>query len=158
MDNYVRFYLKYIAPNSSKIEKGLFKEMGVEKLAGFDIFVGLQFENLILQNINAIFEALKISKSSVQNFGSFLQTTTARRKGCQIDLLIQTKNTLYVCELKARREIESSVVTEVQEKIEKLKYPKATTIRPILIYAGHLLKDVIEEDYFHQIVNFADLL
>lgn len=35
-DNYVRFYLKYILPNATKIEKGLFKQAGLEKLTSFD--------------------------------------------------------------------------------------------------------------------------
>nr|HPI40848.1 AAA family ATPase [Pseudobdellovibrionaceae bacterium] len=39
-DNYLRFYLKYIHPNATKIDKGLFKDSGIDKLPAFDTFVG----------------------------------------------------------------------------------------------------------------------
>lgn len=157
-DNYVRFYLKYILPNSAKIEKGLFKEVGIQKLPAFDTFVGLQFENLILHNIPEVCRKLSISLSSVLNAGSYFQPKTARQKACQIDLLIQTKNTLYLCELKARRAIESSVIDEVQEKIKRLKRSPMQSVRPILIYAGGLSAEIEESDFFDTLIDFEDLL
>nr|HPI40318.1 hypothetical protein [Pseudobdellovibrionaceae bacterium] len=77
---------------------------------------------------------------------------------CQIDLLIQTKNTLYVCELKARREIDISVIEEVKKKIKILKRPATLSVRSVLIYAGNLNQEIVEEDYFDEIVNFERLL
>lgn len=157
-DNYVRFYLKYILPNSARIEKGLFKEIGVDKLAAFDTFVGLQFENLILQNLPVVCQLLKIPLSSVLNAGSYFQTSTARQQACQIDLLIQTKNSLYLCELKARREIEDSVVDEVKEKIKKLKRPAELSVRPVLIYAGGLHPGIEESEYFDATIALKEFL
>jgi len=157
-DNYLRFYLKYILPNATKIEKGLFKENGVDKLPAFDIFIGLQFENVILNNYIDVCKILNISLTSVLNVGPYFQTETARQKSCQIDLLIQTKNTLYVCELKACREVDISVIEEVKKKIKILKKPSTLSVRAVLIYAGDLNQEIIEEDYFDEIINFDSLL
>lgn len=157
-DNYLRFYLKYIYPNATKIEKGLYKDSGIDKLSGFDTFIGLQFENVILNNYIDVCKELNISPTSVLNIGPYFQTKTARQKSCQIDLLIQTKNTLYVCELKARREINISVIEEVKKKIEILKSPATLSVRSVLIYAGHLNQEILAKDYFDKIINFESLL
>ncbi len=157
-DNYIRFYLRYILPNHTKIEKNLFKQTGIDKLQSFDVFVGLQFENIIIKNLAEIYKELDLSVQSIQNVGGFFQNKTNRQEACQVDVLIQTRNTLYVAELKARRDIDISVVKEVQEKIRKLKYPSNLSVRPILIYAGKLSVEVKEAEYFDQIISFADLL
>lgn len=44
---------------------------------------------------------------------------------------------------------------EVQEKIKKLKLPKYSTRRPVLIYSGELDPEVIEADYFDKIVEIG---
>jgi AAA+ ATPase superfamily predicted ATPase len=49
-DNYLRFYLKYISQNLSKIEKGDFANSLVTGLPGWEAIMGLQFENLIVHN------------------------------------------------------------------------------------------------------------
>jgi AAA+ ATPase superfamily predicted ATPase len=157
-DNYLRFYLKYISPNATKIEKGLYKESGIEKLPVFDSFVGLQFENIVLNNYIDVCKVLNIGLTSVLNVGSYFQTETARQKSCQIDLIIQTKNTLYVCELKARREVDVSVIEEVKKKIKILKRPSTLSVRTVLIYAGELNQEVVDEDYFDEIISFDRLL
>jgi hypothetical protein len=84
--------------------------------------------------------------------------TASYQKSCQIDLLIQTKNSLYVCELKARREIDISVIAEVKKKIEILKRPSTLSVRAVLIYAGNLQQEVLDEDYFDEVVSFESLL
>jgi len=157
-DNYVRFYLKYILPNTTKIEKNLFIQTGIEKLPSFDIFVGLQFENLILNNLSEIYKELNLNTHSIQNAGIFFQSKSDRREACQIDILIQTKNTLYVVELKARRDVDVSVIKEVQEKVRKLKYPSSFSIRTVLVYSGELSPEISEAEYFDKIIKFGDLL
>ncbi len=48
-DNYLRFYLKYIAPNRSNIEKESFSTL-ITQLPGWEGIMGLQFENLVVHN------------------------------------------------------------------------------------------------------------
>ena len=73
-------------------------------------------------------------------------------------MLIQTKNTVYICELKAKQKIDTSVITEVKDKIKKIKISKNISVRTVLIYAGQIDIDITEQDYFDKIVNFKDVL
>ena len=83
---------------------------------------------------------------------------TQRKQPCQIDLFIETKFTFYVCEIKFRKMISKKVISEVQEKIERLKFPKGYTVRPVLIYSGALASGVKEDGYFDKILDFDKLL
>lgn len=59
-DNYLRFYLKYIEPNRTKIENLKFRI-----LPAWDSIMGIQFENLVLNNRRAIFQILRIPSDPV---------------------------------------------------------------------------------------------
>ncbi len=157
-DNYLRFYLKYIEPQQNKIQKNLYKLSSIELLPNYEIIMGLQLENLVLNNLALVLAELKIPLQSVENAGPFYQTKTLRRKACQIDLLIQTRSTLYICEIKYRKNIGNEVLDEVKEKIEKLKVKKTMSVRPILIHVGELSPAIEDEDYFDQIINLNELM
>lgn len=158
VDCYVRFYFKFIAPNRSRIEKELLASMLLEKMPEFDIFTGYQFETLITNNLPLILQHLEINPASVVNYGPFIQRATQRKPGCQIDLLIQTKNNLFVCELKARRKINSDVMQSMKEKIIRLNYPKWYSIRPVLIHTGKIEPEILEEDYFDKTLSLHTLV
>ncbi len=157
-DNYLRFYLKYIEPNKDKIEKKLYNLKSLENLSEYETIMGFQFENLVLHNLQSVCQKLKINMLSIQNAGSFFQTKTLRQESCQIDLLIQTKSTLYICEIKFKKLVDKSVIDDVQKKVSKLKVSKNLSIRPILIYAGEIAPSIENEGYFDQILSFSDLL
>jgi AAA+ ATPase superfamily predicted ATPase len=157
-DNYIRFYLRYLEPIKDKIEKGLFRDFAMEGLSEWETIMGLQFENLVLNNIRSVCALLAINMNSVRSAAPYFQRTTQRKKSCQIDLLIETKFTLYVCEIKFRKKISKAVIVEVQEKINRLKLPKGYTVRPVLIYVGELSSGIEEEDYFDRILDFDKLL
>jgi len=157
-DNYLRFYLKYIEPVNDKITKGLFDGITLDNLANWDIIMGFQFENLILNNVKSVCKYLNINLSTVKSAGYYFQKMTKRQMACQIDLLIQTKYTLYICEIKFRNFISKQVIIDVQKKIHNLKVPKGISIRPILIYSGKLEKSILKEDFFDQAICFEDFL
>ena len=48
-DNYLRFYLRYIEPNLSKIEKDAFSDTAISALPGWDVIDGFQIENVLLK-------------------------------------------------------------------------------------------------------------
>jgi hypothetical protein len=127
-------------------------------MASWDVFVGLQFETLMLNNLDDVLRSLGIDPGIVENAGTFFQSKTTRSESCQIDLLIQTRNTLYLCELKARRQIDISVIDDVKEKIRKLKYPKSLSLKPILITAGLVDQEIAKEDFFSKIIGLNDIL
>ena len=157
-DNYLRFYLKYIDPVKEQIADNIYGTRPLERLPGWDSIIGLQFENLVLNNIPFLLQVLSISPTSVLNASPYFQNKTNRHKGCQIDLLIQTKNTIYVAEIKLRKKIPTAVIEEVREKIRRLKPPRIMSVRPILIYEGELAASIPEDDFFDKLICFSDLL
>ncbi|MGE3919542.1 MAG: ATP-binding protein [Gammaproteobacteria bacterium] len=159
-DNYLRFYLKYIAPVLSKIEKNQMKEVAVSALPGFDTLMGLQFENVVLNNRALIFKKLGIRTEDIVCDNPFYQRKTTKQAGCQIDYMIQTKfNTLYVCEIKfTRKIIESKVTREVEEKIKRMKKPKNFACVPVLIHTGDVSEKIIESNYFANVINFEKIM
>jgi len=96
--------------------------------------------------------------SAIKNAGPYFQKKTQKRPGCQIDLLIETRYTLYVCEIKFRKKIEKSVILDVSKKIQHLVFPNRFTVRPILIYAGELGPGIKGSDFFSEIIRFEQLL
>ncbi len=154
-DNYLRFYLKVIEPNTHKI---LHDEQVLP--AGWDTIMGLQFENLVLNNRKSLRKHLNISSENIVFDNPFFQNATQSHRGCQIDYMIQTKyNSLYLCEIKFSKEkIGMNVISEIQNKIEALALPKKTSVWPILIHVNGVTKDVEKSGFFFKIVDFGDLL
>jgi len=157
-DNYLRFYLKYIEPRKELIEKKLYQDIDLEDLPDWSSILGLQFENLVLNNLKQVVDKLEISPESLSNASPYFQNPTKTQSGCQIDLLIQTKYTTYICEVKLCKTIGTEVIADVLQKIERLKIPKAISIRPVLIYQGELSKQVVKENFFSKVIAFEDLL
>lgn len=157
-DNYIRFYLKYIEPKKHLIEQGMYKDIALENLPQWTTILGSQFENLVLNHIAVIVKILNISAESIMAAGPYFQRKTIRQEACQIDLIIYTRLTLYVCEIKFRKLIQGEVIQEVQEKIRRLKYPRGLSVRPVLIYQGELEGVLLKSDYFSSAIQFSDLL
>lgn len=159
-DNYLRFYLKYIEKNREKIESGLFNERSLGSFPGWDSIMGLQFENLVLNNRRSIWEALKLYPEEINSDNPFFQRKTAAFPGCQIDYLIHTKfKTLYVCEIKfSRNEVDTSIIKEVRTKMDRLIKPKGFSCVPILIHVNGVKEGVSESGEFKAILNFGDFL
>lgn len=99
-DSYLRFHLKYIAPNRSKIEKEAFTHVILNRLPGWESIMGLQFENLVVHNRKIIWGLLYLSPEEVIMDGPFFQNASLKQPGCQIDYMIQTRFSLYLCEVK----------------------------------------------------------
>ncbi|HLB57253.1 MAG TPA: ATPase, partial [Gammaproteobacteria bacterium] len=159
-DNYVRFYLKYIKPNQSKIEKGIFNKTSITTLPGWDSVLSLQFENLVLNNDMRIATELGIPPEEIMFSNPWFQKKTKTRAGCQIDLLIQTKfNCLYVCEIKfSRSALTTVVLDEMKQKIKHLNMPKNLSYRPALIHVNGVQDAVTESGYFAKTIDFGKLL
>ena len=154
-DNYLRFYLKYIEPNKKKIEKQALKLPPEWQSA-----MGLQFENLVLNNRKAIHRILGIDPSEITNDNPFFQRKTITHSGCQIDYMIQTKyKTCYLCEIKFSAEkVTRTVIDEVQRKIDSMNLPKNISIRPVLIHVNGVDESIIQSDFFSSIIDFKLIL
>lgn len=147
-DNYTRFYLHYIEPRRQMVEKDLFEFSSLEQLKGLDVMLGLQFENLVLGNLQMLFPMLGLESSLVLSAAPYCQRATADRDGCQIDLLIQTQRMLMAVEIKRRREIGHEIIDEVDGKVRKLKFSGNLSLRTALVYEGNLSPSVAADHYF----------
>ncbi len=159
-DNYCRFYLKYILPNKLKIEAGSYDEVSLTSLAGWSSIIGLQVENLVLNNRHLIKQALNISQQEIICDNPYMQRATKTKKGCQIDYLIQTRfNTLYVCEVKYSKDpVPHTVIEEVQKKIDALGIKRNFSVRPVLIHCNSVSEAVEESGFFAKIIDFSEFL
>jgi AAA+ ATPase superfamily predicted ATPase len=157
-DNYLRFYLKYVAPAKDRIEKGLYQRVPLESLEAWDTLMGLQFETLILDNLEEILTRLGLRQRAVLNAGPYFQSKTLRREACQIDLLIRTRQSLYIGELKFRKNIGIEIVDEVKQKVARLKLPPGHSFRTVLIHSGELDPAVEASDYFDFIIAADEMV
>lgn len=159
-DNYLRFYLKYIMPKMQHIQKNRVSSMQLSALSGWETIMGLQFENLVVNNRHELYQALNLRPEDVVYDNPYFQMPTKRQQGCQIDFLIQTKiNTLYIIEIKfSKNPIGKQVIDEVKEKISCLNLPKGRVCLPVLIHVNGVSSNVVDEDYFYAIVDFGRLI
>lgn len=155
-DNYVRFYLKYLAPNKSKIEKNFYQDRSLATLPGWETIMGLQFENLVIKNRKKLFKALRLDPSEIINDGPYFQRKTTKHQGCQIDYMIQSQfNSYYICEIKfSNNSIGPQVTSEVAQKIKSLNLPKIVSCRPVLIHVNGVEDNLVGEEFFAHIFDF----
>lgn len=159
-DPYMRFYLKLIEPQQSKIDLGGFQNAQISQLPGFEAHIGLQLEHLLLQNRNLLLKAIGINPTDIIADGPFRQSKTTKKAGCQIDYLVQTvtKN-LFVCEFKfKRRELGIEVINQVQAKARALKVPKGFATIPVLFHIGGVSSNLATHEYFYRIIDITDFL
>lgn len=156
-DNYLRYYLKFIHPYLRKIKKGFFEASSPYGLPGWEGVMGLQFENLVLNNRKEIWKALGIRPEDIVFENPFFQSKTSKQKGCQIDYVIQTRfNTIYLCKIKfSHKPISVKAIEEMKLKMNAIRVPKGLACLPVLIHANSVTKAVTESRFFVQTINFA---
>ena len=152
-DNYTAFFFRSIS-KQNEIAKRTGRETVPDNLAGI---LGLQFENLVYNNAYYLLEKLNITDPVF--VGGYFQTQTQRQKGCQIDLLIQTRHRLYVCECKMLAgKVQKTIIQEVKQKVARLARDKTMTVCPVLIHANGVVDSVVKENYFNHIIDMSDAL
>ncbi|MBF0361388.1 MAG: ArsR family transcriptional regulator [Oligoflexia bacterium] len=158
-DNYLRFALNYIEPNKKRILDNNFSFTALESLSLWNTIMGLQFENMILNNKELIIRYLNIDPNSIISSSPYFQRKTTKNKGgCQIDLMITTKNfQIYLIEIKFAVKITSETIEEMKYKLNVLKRPKHYTVHPILVYAGELSPSIMAANLF-QLISINDLI
>ena len=158
-DNYLRFYLHYIKPNIAKIRNNQFDNQALSSLSGYSSIMGLQMENLVLNNRRDIKDLIGIYSDEVVFDNPYFQRATERHKGCQIDYMIQTKfGNLYLCEIKfTRNVIRKDIIEEIKNKIRNLSIPRNFSIKPVLIHASEVHDEVLDSNYFAKIIDLTSL-
>ncbi len=159
-DPYVRFYIKYIEPNRLKLDQGSFHDIAINQLPGWDAMMGFQVESLLLQNRSLLLKALGVSAVDIVADNPYVQRTTTRQKGCQIDYLIHTfSKNLFVCEFKfKRRELGLEIIDATKEAISRFSVPRDVGVAPVLFHLGGVSDAVFEKNYFYRIIDITDFL
>ncbi len=155
-DNYLRFYLKYILPHKEQIESTQLQRLP----QGWLSIMGVQFENLVVNNGSLVCRILGVSPEDLVIANTYFQKAGTRKRGCQIDYLIQTRFCyLYACEVKFRQGVVGTeVIEEVEEKLRRLQLPRGFSCRPVLIHVNGVSEDVVNSGYFARIIDFSELL
>ena len=144
-DNYTRFYLHHVEPNAKEIESGLFKFDSLAALKGWDAVKGLQFENLVVSNFRSLLPALGIDGASLLSAAPYRRAREGATCGVQVDLLIQTKTTAYVVEIKRRNSIGAEIADEISDKAKVVGFRPGVSVRTALVYDGALAPSIRTE-------------
>ena len=160
IDNYIRFYLKYIAPKKALIQQQNFAPELLTCLPSWNVSMGYQFENLVIANRKSLYQSLQLKPSDVLIANPFFQRKTNRTKGCQIDFMIQTRQrNLYLIEIKfSESKIGTFVLKEIQEKMQRITLPRGVSIRTALVHINGVTEEVKRSPVLDFIVDFSDLL
>ena len=160
-DNYARFYLKYIEPRRSIIAKDGFRFAALEQLPEWNTIKGIAFENLVVNNFRELLPRLGLENSLVVSAAPFRKTSrhgVDNDGGVQVDLLLQTRRSIYVVEVKRRNELGHEVVDEMDEKVSRIKRPRGVSMKTALVYDGHLAKTIEADGYFDAIIDIRDVM
>ena len=157
-DNYTRFYLRYILPKRESIRNGFFDYVSIDRLSGWETMMGLQFENLVLNNIPNIAPMVGLVGKNVVSAAPYFRSGRKTGNGVQIDYLVQLPRCVYVFEIKRKGRIGRSVENEVQQKIDRLKLPRNRSVKTVLVYEGELDVGIEENGFFDYLVSADRLL
>ena len=159
-DNYSRFYLKCIRPVSRIIDEGSYAFHSLAQFSEWDPIMGLAFENLVVNNYREILPSLHLDKALIVSAAPYRRAASSKtgRKGVQVDLLLQTKQSLCLVEIKRKREIGREIVGEISEKCARLAKRPGVSLRTALVYDGELTPSVEADGYIDSIVPARRLL
>ena len=157
-DNYTRFYLKFIQPRQEAIRQGLYRFADLESLPGWNSILGLQFENLVVNNLASLCRELGLGRKLVTSAAPYARRKSAACPGLQIDLLIQTPKSVYVIEVKRCNRIETSIEKEIEKKVSLLGIGSGKSIRTALVYDGKLSPEVEENGFIDFLIPFNRLM
>ena len=144
-DNYTRFYLHHVEPNAKEIEAGLFKYDSLAALKGWDTVKGFQFENLVVSNFRSLLPILGIDGASLLSAAPYRRAKEGATNGVQVGLLLQTKSTAYLIEIKRRENIGADIAAEINQKVKAVGFHAGTSVRTVLVYDGRLAPAVRTE-------------
>jgi hypothetical protein len=140
------FYLRYIELN----KPGILQNRDILP-SGWATIMGLQFENLVLNNRQRIQSLLCIPPADIRIDNLYFQRRTKKKAGVQNDYKIQTRfNKLYVCEIKFCKErIGIEIIKEMEQKLNALSLPRGHSVRTVLIHVNVSSKRLKSLNFFH---------
>lgn len=159
IDFYLVFYFNFIFENLKKIENSRpgqgFANFCPE--AKYRIWQRFAFERFCLEHHHDIADALRFGGINY-DAGSWYKKGEGDKKA-QIDLMfIRADQVITICELKYTSvKIGKSVIPDIERKLEVFPNPKQCTIEKILISLAPPTRDLLDADYFNQILSIRDI-
>jgi len=159
-DNYSRFYLKYIEPVKELIDGGAYAFAGFEQFSGWQSVMGLQFENLVVNNYRLLLDRLHLGSALLTSAAPFIKRGSRKDGvgGCQIDLLLQTNLALCLVEIKRQAHIGREVIEEMRRKVLRVPHAQDISIRTALVYDGEIDPSIEADGYFDALIPSRTLL
>jgi hypothetical protein len=120
----------------------------------------ISIETLVVNNYPELLPSLHLGRALIVSAAPFHRNAAAKsgRKGLQIDLLLQTRQSVCIVEIKRQRRIGKEVVAEVEEKCRRLARPSGVSLKTALVYDGELAPSVEADAYFDALVPARRLL
>jgi len=157
-DNYVRFYLKCVKPAARTIDAGAFALARLSQLPAWNTHLGLAFENLIVNHYRELLPFLHLEDALVYSAAPYSRRATKTDQGFQVDLLLQTRRSQCIVEVKRQRRIGVGVIQEVANKVGRIRHAPDCSVRSALVFDGALDDVVVADGYFDAIVPFRKLV
>lgn len=164
-DEWLRFYFTYMSNNLDLIRKnkkpGFFEKISQNSLSNY---WGLNFERLVLKNLETLCEQLDFTLADIINYGPYFKQGEriegTQVKGLQIDLLIQRRDlTLVIIECKfTENPVGTSVISEFKKKEKLIKIPRNHNIERVLISASGVTSQVEDARFFNHILGLEAVL
>lgn len=157
-DNYTRFFLRYVSPRIPEIQAGTFAFLSLSLLPGWEAMMGLQFENLVLNNLPEVLRALGLQGRLIVSAAPYRCVRADCGGGLQVDLLVQTEKVAYLVEIKRRAELGLDVAREIADKAARLPVREGVSVRTALVYDGRLSPALAASDEIDRFVSARELL
>ena len=139
------------------IDRDAFRCRSLDALPGWDAMMGYQFETLVSNNLPALLPRLGLGRALILSAAPFRQQATRRKKGCQVDLLLQTEGAVCIVEIKRMKDIGTAIEGEIREKSSRLAVKRGISVRTALVYDGALSPRLEASAYIDNIVEFGSL-
>jgi hypothetical protein len=137
---------------------GSFEFETLDRLAGWQSILGLQFEALVVNHYRELLPRLNSGRGLILSAAPYRKRGKDGGKGVQIDMLLQMRNAFEIVEVKRMKCIDESIEDEVERKIGILPIKGRKTIRTALVYDGELSPTVRENGYFDVLVSAREWL
>ena len=143
-DYYLRFYFTFINGNRERIEK-TGRTLSFDEVIGskWHTYSGHAFENIVSDHANSITQKAGFENQLIRT-GSYWQKPTKRKKGVQIDIVIECSgNTTLICECKwSRKKAGTDAVEELLRKVSLYPNKLHHTLIPVLVAPAGVTKSV----------------
>ncbi|MBU2513279.1 AAA family ATPase [bacterium] len=146
-DYYLRFYFTFVHPDLHRISTTP-AGIGFDSLTGnrWSAFSGLSFEHFVRDHAVTVVSKVGF-EGGIKRLGRFWQTATKRKRGLQIDLIIECDDQItLICECKwSGKKTGMDAVFDLRKRMDLYPNIQNHTLKPVIIAAGGVTGNVLNE-------------